>query len=226
VSGVAPVSGGTIRFEGRPLVGRPAEAIVRAGVSHVPEGRELFPSLTVWDNLVLGRFGRFFRGGGLVAGALRQRRGARELDGLAEQVFRLFPVLRERRRQLAGTLSGGEGQMLAIGRALMSSPRLLMLDEPSLGLAPQVAREILSRLGELRGEGLAILLVEQNARAALELADRGYVLETGRVAASGPGRALAADPAIARAYLGGDTARPTAAGPAHGRETDAREAPP
>jgi branched-chain amino acid transport system ATP-binding protein len=216
VSGVVPIAAGAIRLAGRPLVGLAPEAVVRAGVSHVPEGRELFPSLTVWDNLVLGRYARSFGDGGLIAGVIRHRRGAPEVEALATQVFALFPVLGERRRQLAGTLSGGEGQMLAIGRALMSSPRLLMLDEPSLGLAPQVVREILARLVRLREEGLTILLVEQNARAALAIADRGYVLETGRVVAAGPGPALAADPDIARAYIGRDATRLTMTDPPAG----------
>ena len=202
VSRVAPVGGGEIRLEGRPITALSPEAVVRAGVSHAPEGRELFPSLTVWDNLTLGRYARFFTDGNLAAGVVRYRRASREIEAVAEQVFALFPALRGRRRQLAGSLSGGEGQMLAIGRALMSSPRLLMLDEPSLGLAPKVIREILARLVQLRDDGLTILLVEQNARAALEIADRGYVLETGRVVASGTGPELAADPEISRAYLG------------------------
>jgi branched-chain amino acid transport system ATP-binding protein len=210
ISRVVPASAGEIRFEGRSIAALPPAAAVRAGISQVPEGRELFPSLTVWDNLVLGRYARFFGDGGLGAGIARYRRGARELAEAAEQVFALFPVLRQRRGQLAGTLSGGEGQMLAIGRALMSSPRLLMLDEPSLGLAPQVVRQILDRLARLREDGLTILLVEQNARAALEIADRGYVLETGRVVATGTGRALAADPEISRAYLGRESERPLA----------------
>ncbi len=202
VSRVAPVRAGEIRFEGRSLLGLSAEAVVRVGISHVPEGRELFPSLSVWDNLVLGCYARFFPDGNLVAGALRRRRREREVTELAEQVFALFPILRERRGQLAGTLSGGEGQMLAIGRALMSAPRLLMLDEPSLGLAPQLVRQITGRLARLREEGLTILLVEQNARAALEIADRGYVLEAGEVVARGTGPELLADPDVSRAYLG------------------------
>jgi branched-chain amino acid transport system ATP-binding protein len=211
ISRIVPPTAGEIRFAGRPLGTLEPEAVVRAGVSHVPEGRELFPSLTVWDNLTLGRYARFAGEKRLGLGALRYRRAAPEIRALADEVFALFPVLGERRRQLAGTLSGGEGQMLAIGRALMSSPRLLMLDEPSLGLAPQLVREILGRLATLREDGLTILLVEQNARAALGIADRGYVLETGRVVASGTGEALAADPEIARAYLGGETGRLTGA---------------
>ncbi|HET9001510.1 MAG TPA: ATP-binding cassette domain-containing protein, partial [bacterium] len=188
--------------------------VVRAGIRFVPEGRELFPSLTVWDNLVLGRYakGRTWRVG---------------LEEAAEGVFALFPMLRDRRRQLAGTLSGGQGQMLAIGRALMSTPRLLMLDEPSLGLAPQVAAEIMDRLVALRSRGLTIILVEQNARAALEIADRGYVLETGQVAITGPGRDLLADPEITNAYLGRAVeAAPTvaaAAGPTHVVKTESHE---
>jgi branched-chain amino acid transport system ATP-binding protein len=210
ISRVVPASAGDIRFEGRSITALPPAAAVRAGISQVPEGRELFPSLTVWDNLVLGRYARFFGDGGLGAGIARYRRGARELGEAAEQIFALFPVLRQRRGQLAGTLSGGEGQMLAIGRALMSSPRLLMLDEPSLGLAPQVVLQILDRLARLREGGVTILLVEQNARAALEIADRGYVLETGRVVATGTGLELVADPEISRAYLGRGSEPPLA----------------
>jgi len=202
VARVAPLACGSIAFEGTDLARQTPAAIVRAGISMVPEGRELFSSLTVWDNLVLGRYAQ-------------ARRGRAEIDRLTDEVFALFPALAARRRQLAGTLSGGEGQMLAIGRALMSTPRLLMLDEPSLGLAPQIVAEILERLGRLRAGGLTIVLVEQNARAALELADRGYVLETGRVVTTGTGAALLRDPEIASAYLGRAADRLTgAAGPA------------
>jgi branched-chain amino acid transport system ATP-binding protein len=137
-----------------------------------------------------------------VGDLLRRRGWPARIRALAEEVYALFPVLRERRAQLAGTLSGGEGQMLAIGRGLMSVPRLLMLDEPSLGLAPQVVREIMGRLVRLRAAGMTILLVEQNAQAALAIADHGYVLETGRVVATGRGRELLANPGIAHAYLG------------------------
>ena len=215
VSGVVPAVGGKIELDGQPITGSRAEDVVAAGISHAPEGRELFPSLTVWDNLVLGRYARFFAGVNLAAGVIRRRRGQREMDRLVEQVFGLFPVLSERRHQVAGTLSGGEGQMLAIGRALMSSPRLLLLDEPSLGLAPRVVAEIMIRLDQLRTEGLTILLVEQNARAALAIADRGYVLDTGSVVATGSGAELLNDPGVGRAYLGrspnpvttGDTSR-------------------
>jgi branched-chain amino acid transport system ATP-binding protein len=207
VSRVAPLRGGVIRFAGHELNRCTPEAVVRLGVGHVPEGRELFASLSVWDNLVLGRYSRAVVDGNLLAGALRHRRARAEVAETAERVFALFPVLAERRRQRAGTLSGGEGQMLAIGRALMARPRLLMLDEPSLGLGPRVVCEIMERLVALRREGLTILLVEQRAHAALEIADRGYVLETGRVVSEGPGPALAGDPEIARAYLGRDPGR-------------------
>jgi branched-chain amino acid transport system ATP-binding protein len=194
VARVVPLQLGTISFEGADLAQLTPQAVVRGGISMVPEGRELFPSLTVWDNLVLGRYskGRAWRD---------------DLERLTGEMFALFPVLAQRRRQLAGTLSGGEGQMLAIARALMSAPRLLMLDEPSLGLAPQVVAEIMERLARLRETGLTIVLVEQNARAALELADRGYVLETGRVATTGSGAVLLADPEISSAYLGRATDR-------------------
>jgi branched-chain amino acid transport system ATP-binding protein len=202
ISRVVPLGAGAIVLDGRDLGAVSAEAVVRAGVSHVPEGRQLYPSLSVWDNLALGHYPRVVTSGNLVADLLTRRGWRERIRELADDVFTLFPVLRERRQQLAGTLSGGEGQMLAIGRALMSAPRLLMLDEPSLGLAPQVIREIMSRLVRLREADLTVLLVEQNAQAALAIADRGYVLEAGRVVATGSGPDLLADPGIARAYLG------------------------
>jgi len=207
ISRMVPLEGGAILWDGDSVGARSAEAMVRAGLSHVPEGRQLYPSLTVWDNLALGHYSRVFPDGNLVRRVLRRHRWRDDIRARAEEVFALFPILRERRAQRAGTLSGGEGQMLAMGRALMSAPRLLMLDEPSLGLAPQVTREIMGRLVRLREEGLTILLVEQNARAALEIADRGYVLETGRVVATGSGRQLLRDPEIAHAYLGRPTDR-------------------
>ena len=188
VMGVLP-SRGTVRFDGRVLGAAPIEVRVRAGMSLVPERRELFASMSVEDNLRLGAFR--FRAEG---------RAAMEA-GLA-QVFALFPRLRERRAQVAGTLSGGERQMLAMGRALMGRPRLLMLDEPSLGLAPLVVADIFRTIAELRAAGVAILLVEQNARAALRVADRGYVLETGRVTHAGAGAELSADGRIVEMYLG------------------------
>ena len=188
VMGVLP-SKGAIRFEGAALGARGIEARVQAGMSLVPEKRELFATMSVEDNLRLGAF-RFRRQGRAAATA-----------GL-DTVFTLFPRLRERSRQAAGTLSGGERQMLAMGRALMARPRLLMLDEPSLGLAPLIVRDIFRTIVQLRAEGVAILLVEQNARAALQVADRGYVLETGRVTLQGDSATLAADGRIVDMYLG------------------------
>ncbi len=187
VVGLLPLRGGTIRWEGRALEGLPTHRIVEAGIALVPEGRRLFARMTVEENLLLGAF------------APRAR--AERQAGL-DQVFALFPRLAERRRQLAGSLSGGEQQMVALGRALMSRPRLLLLDEPSLGLAPRVVEAILGTLREIRQAGLGVLLVEQNVPASLALADRAYVLERGRISLEGPGAALLADPHVRRAYLG------------------------
>jgi branched-chain amino acid transport system ATP-binding protein len=188
VMGVLPARG-FVRFGDAAIGGATIESRVQSGMSLVPEKRELFASMTVEDNLRLGGFRHR---------ALGRAAMAREL----ERIFALFPRLRERRRQDAGTLSGGERQMLAMGRALMARPRLLMLDEPSLGLAPLIVRDIFRTIAELRETGMAILLVEQNARAALQIADRGYVLETGRVTLEGDSTALAADPRIVEMYLG------------------------
>jgi branched-chain amino acid transport system ATP-binding protein len=184
-------SRGTLRFEGEPLGGLDVEARVERGLCLVPEKRELFGALSVLDNLRLGAYA-----GRLGRVALRQR---------VDAVFARFPRLAERRAQQASTLSGGERQMLALGRALMSAPRLLMLDEPSLGLAPLIVRDILAIVRSLRDEGVAVLLVEQNARAALETADFGYVLETGEIALSGASAELARDPRVQATYLGGGT---------------------
>lgn len=186
IMGVLP-SRGEVAFAGRGCARQGIEERVRDGISLVPEKRELFTSMTVEDNLRLGRF--------------RLRRSG-SAEPMLEEVFRLFPRLKERRRQEAGTLSGGERQMLAMGRALMGEPRLLMLDEPSLGLAPLVVREILQSVADLRGNGVSILLVEQNARAALRIADYGYVLENGSVVLEGDPGALQADRRIVEAYLG------------------------
>lgn len=196
IAGVVTSQGGTISLASRPLSGLSSAEIVRAGISLAPEGREIFGSLSVEDNLSLGRYTRAH---GLARLSYHK---SRALLGVMDDVFTLFPRLRERRHQLAETLSGGEGQMLAIGRALMNSPRLLMLDEPSLGLAPRVIDEIFERLDELRTRGLSILLIEQNARAALEIADRGYVVELGNIITHGPARDLLANTDIVSAYLG------------------------
>ena len=183
--GILP-SGGTVRFDGTALAGDAIEERVAMGMALVPERRELFGSMTVDDNLVLGGF----------------RTTAAERAQSLAQVFARFPRLQERRRQLAGTLSGGERQMLAMGRALMGRPRLLMLDEPSLGLAPLIVRDIFEIIVGLRKTGVSILLVEQNARAALQVADHAYVMELGEITARGPAAELAADPRIVESYLG------------------------
>ncbi len=182
-------SRGRITLADHPIAGMPPEALVRLGLALVPERRQLFTTLAVADNLLLGAFHR--------------RTHAREVAEDLEGVYRLFPILRDRAGQPARTLSGGMQQMLAIGRGLMARPRLLLMDEPLLGLAPMVIREILRVLSDLKARGITLLLVEQNARAALEVADRGYVMETGTVVLEGPASALAENPRVRAAYLGG-----------------------
>ena len=179
---------GEVRFRGDLLGAEPVESRVKRGLCLVPERRELFGELSVEDNLVLGAF--------------QHSRRRAEIEPDLEAVFGRFPRLKERREQLAGTLSGGERQMVALGRALMARPKLLMLDEPSLGLAPLVVREVFHAITDLRAAGVSILLVEQNARAALQVADYGYVLETGETVLEGPSAELEADPRIAETYLG------------------------
>ena len=194
--GSLPTNGhcsGTIHYEGVPVELRGCEQRVTAGMALVPEKRELFGSMSVEDNLMLGGFRRY-----RLRRSDEHKRWADEL----EHVFTLFPRLKERRKQEAGTLSGGERQMLAVGRALMGKPRLLMLDEPSLGLAPKIVREIFHIIAALRTTGVATLLVEQNARAALQVADYGYVLETGSVTLQGPAKELASNPRVIESYLG------------------------
>jgi len=185
LSGVVPASG-RISFQKRNIEDEAAERRVALGLVQVPEGRQVFGPLCVEDNLRLGAY----------------RRGRRTQERTLERVYALFPVLAERRRHAAGTLSGGQQQMLAIGRALMAEPRLLLLDEPSMGLAPRLVAEIFGCVQRLRAADTAVLLVEQNARAALAIADRAYVLETGRIVLAGTGQALAADPGVRAAYLG------------------------
>ncbi len=187
ISGLRPPRSGDVRFRGRSLAGVPAAARAELGLALVPEGRELWPSLTVRENLELGAYH-----------ARARRRAATNL----ERVFALFPRLEERRRQLAGSLSGGEQQMCAIGRALMSEPALLMLDEPSLGLAPLLVEQVMRTISELHATGITVLLVEQNLRKALEVAQRGTVIETGRVRLEGTSAELSANPEIRSAYLG------------------------
>jgi branched-chain amino acid transport system ATP-binding protein len=182
-------SKGTLKFEGEDLHAMDVEARVERGLTLVPEKRELFGELSVYDNLVLGAYAK--------------RRNGAETKRRLENVYERFPRLKDRRDQRADTLSGGERQMLAVGRALMSGPRLLMLDEPSLGLAPLIVQEILAIVRQLRSDGVSILLVEQNARAALDSSDRGYVLETGEVALEGDSAQLAGDARVQATYLGG-----------------------
>jgi branched-chain amino acid transport system ATP-binding protein len=187
ISRIQKLRGGVIEFAGSDLAAVPPDRAVGMGLAQVPEGRRIFPRLTVRENLEMGGF-------------LRHDRDAMRRD--LEHVHSLFPILKERDRQLGGTLSGGEQQMLAIGRALMSEPRLLMMDEPSMGIAPILVARIFEAIKRLRDEGMTILLVEQNARAALRLADRGYVMETGRITLSGLGRELLDDRRVQEAYLG------------------------
>ncbi|HUI68201.1 MAG TPA: ABC transporter ATP-binding protein [Nitrospirota bacterium] len=186
ISGISALRSGKIWYEGSMISGWPAYKIVQMGVSQVPEGRRIFPRMTVRENLEIGAFSR----------------DKLELTNEMERVFEMFPVLSERSTQLGGTLSGGEQQMLAIGRALMSRPRLLLLDEPSLGLAPIIVTRIFKIIKEINQQGTTILLVEQNAKAALRLAHRAYVMETGKIVMQGEASALEKDPGIKKAYLG------------------------
>ncbi len=191
VSGMIAPASGDIRLGGRPVATLPPHRIARAGMAHSPEGRRVFATLSVTDNLRLGAFPRLTFG-----------RARGDVEGDMERVFGLFPRLRERRNQLAGTLSGGEQQMLAMGRALMLCPDVLLLDEPSMGLAPRLVEEVFRIIAQLKSEGITMLLVEQFAAAALNVADYGYVLENGRISASGNAASLKNDPAVQAAYLG------------------------
>ena len=187
ITGLQPVKGGSIHYEGEDITGRPAFQLVRKGLSMVPEGRGVFGALTVDENLAMGAYTRDD------AGAIRED---------AERVFHLFPRLKERRRQTAGTLSGGEQQMLAIGRTLMSRPKLLLLDEPSMGLAPLMVQKVFETVVAVAKEGVTILLIEQNAKLALEVSRRGYVMESGEITTAGSAKELLSDPKVRAAYLG------------------------
>ena len=187
VCGNPRASGGSIRFEGEDITHQPSHLIMRKGIAISPEGRRVFPQLTVTENLQMGGF--FL--------------GKSEIEAGIEHVFELFPRLRDRASQRAGTMSGGEQQMLAIGRALMSKPRLLLLDEPTLGLAPLIIAQIFEIIQTIRGEGVTVFLVEQNANRALQIADRGYVLENGRLVLEDTGANLLKNDAVRKAYLGG-----------------------
>ena len=189
LSGLLRPTGGRVLFDGQPIEKVPAHKIVSLGLAHSPEGRHIFPRLTIEENLKLGAYLR------------------KDADGIAKDIqhaYDLFPILGERRKQAAGTLSGGEQQMLAMGRALMCQPKLLMLDEPSMGLSPIMMQKIMSTIVELKSTGMTILLVEQNAQAALSLADQGHVMEIGNIVLSGTGQDLLHDESVRKAYLGED----------------------
>jgi branched-chain amino acid transport system ATP-binding protein len=187
ITGLQPIKSGTIHYAGEDITGRPAFQLVRKGLSMVPEGRGVFGALTIEENLAMGAYARNDRSG-----------VRRDL----ERVFELFPRLKERHRQTAGTLSGGEQQMLAMARALMSQPKLLLLDEPSMGLAPLMVQKVFETVLTISGEGVTILLIEQNAKLALEVASRGYVMESGEITLHGEAKRLLSDPKVRAAYLG------------------------
>jgi branched-chain amino acid transport system ATP-binding protein len=187
ISGIIPISSGDVIFQGISLKGMPAHAIQKLGLVHVPEGRKIFANLTVRENLIMGAYNNSDK---------------RDMARTMDWIFGKFPILSSRIKQLGGTLSGGEQQMLAIGRALMSRPKLLMMDEPSLGLAPLVVADVFRIIQEIQAEGMTVFLIEQNANAALKIADHAVLLETGRVVLSGTGAELLANPAVKQAYLG------------------------
>jgi branched-chain amino acid transport system ATP-binding protein len=195
IAGILRPRSGTVVFDKQEIHRKPPEKIVASGCSLVPEGRHIFSTMTVKENLILGAYHR------------RRKSTAADIAASMEEVYELFSILRERENQLGGTLSGGQQQMLAIGRALMSKPKLLMMDEPSLGVAPLAVRDIYKTIARLKQNGLTILLVEQNARMALAVADRGYVFETGQIVIEGTARQLCNNPEVQRAYLGKDYQR-------------------
>jgi branched-chain amino acid transport system ATP-binding protein len=194
IAGLIGSTSGSIQLSGTEIRGMPPEAIVALGCSLVPEGRQMFATMTVWENLLLG---------GYLSLKKNRRKAAQRLD----RIFQIFPILTERKSQHAGTLSGGEQQMLAIARSLMSEPKLVMMDEPSMGLAPLIVRDIFAIIEKLRVDGKTILLIEQNARAALKIANRGYVMETGAIVLEGSSEELLSNPDVQRAYLGKDYKR-------------------
>ncbi|NLV57246.1 MAG: ABC transporter ATP-binding protein [Clostridiales bacterium] len=187
ITGITPVKSGTVFYQGQDITGKDTQKIVEQGIALVPEGRRVFPNLTVLENLKIGAY---------------MRKDTAQIAQDVEYVYSLFPRLKERSWQMAGTLSGGEQQMLAVGRALMTRPRIMMMDEPSLGLAPLVVKDIFSIIKRLSGEGITILLIEQNANAALHTAHYAYVMETGRITLEGTGEALLQDTSVQEAYLG------------------------
>ena len=187
ITGLVPAKSGSIKFEDKDLLKTPAHKIVSMGIAHVPEGRRIFQQLTVFENLKLGAY---------------TRKDKKEIADTLEMVYERFPRLKERRTQIAGTLSGGEQQMLAVGRALMARPKLIMMDEPSLGLAPLVVRDIFEIIRQINHQGVSILLIEQNANMALKVADSAYVMETGCITLSGAGKDLLNNEAVKKAYLG------------------------
>ena len=189
VSNLVEKTEGRVTFRGEDITHKAPDKIVKMGISHVPEGRKIFPQLTVYENLIAGTFGK-------------SKMGKQQIAALVEENYTLFPRLKERMKQPGGSLSGGEQQMLAIARGLMMDPALIMLDEPSLGLAPIIVEEIFALITKIRGIGKTVLLIEQNASMALSIADRGYVLETGRVTLAGTGQELLVNPEVKRAYLG------------------------
>ena len=190
ISNLVPKSGGTITFKGKDITNLAPDKIVKMGLAHIPEGRRIFPALTVYENLVTGTMGN---------PSIKNK----DIPILVEEQYTLFPRLKEREKQAGGSLSGGEQQMLAIARGLMLKPDIIMLDEPSLGLAPIIVEEIFELLAKLKADGKTILLIEQNASMALSIADRGYVLATGEIIMEGTGKELLSDPQVIKAYLGG-----------------------
>lgn len=187
ITGLKKASSGSITYDGHDLIKTEPSKIITLGMAHVPEGRHIFPSMTVAENLEMGAYIRNDKDG---------------IQASVKEVFERFPRLKERRRQLAGTLSGGEQQMLAVGRALMSNPKIILMDEPSMGLSPLLVKEIFHIIQEVHKQGITVLLVEQNAKMALSIADRAYVLETGHISMSGPAQELLSDEKVKKAYLG------------------------